>query len=77
MPRLTALEWRMLACIFESFGYEFDRMEGDHMMYAKAGSIRPLVIPRYKAVGLDIIQRLMKVAKITREEFFEALEKCK
>jgi predicted RNA binding protein YcfA (HicA-like mRNA interferase family) len=76
MPRLTPLHWKKLDCIFTKDGYALHRTEGSHRSYFKAGCIRPLVIPTYDSVGLDIIKGLMRTAGMSRERFFSLLAKC-
>jgi predicted RNA binding protein YcfA (HicA-like mRNA interferase family) len=77
MPRLTALHWKVLECIFEKDGFEFDRQEGSHRVYLKKGIPRPVIIPTYKDVDRDIILGLMRTVRMSRERFFELLEACK
>lgn len=36
---------------------------------------RPVVIPKYKEVGLDIIRRNMRTANMTRDEYLNILSK--
>jgi len=42
----------------------------------KAGVARPLIIPRYDEVGLDIITTLIRTAGITREALLALLANC-
>jgi predicted RNA binding protein YcfA (HicA-like mRNA interferase family) len=77
MPRLTALHWKVLECIFQKDGFNFYKQEGSHRVYTKEGIMRPLVIPTYKDVGIDIIHSLRRTARMTRFRFFELLEECK
>jgi hypothetical protein len=50
--------------------------KGSHIKMEKAGVARPLIIPRYDAVGVDIILNLIRTAGITREAFFAVLDRC-
>ena len=75
--RLTAVHWKVLECIFIKFGFSFAREEGDHRMYKKPGCIRPVVIPRYNDVDVDIIRPLMRTANLNRKKYFELLKECK
>jgi len=77
MPRLTAVNWKILECIFELYGFKYERQKGDHRSYTKDGVLRPVVIPTYKAVQVDIILNNMRTARMAREEYFGLLEKCK
>lgn len=49
------------------------RTEGDHMVFTKAGVIRPVVVPRYNAIPVFIIKNNLKTAGISRERYFELL----
>jgi len=42
----------------------------------KAGVARPLIVPKYSDVGLDIITNLIRTAGITREAFLALLANC-
>jgi predicted RNA binding protein YcfA (HicA-like mRNA interferase family) len=76
MPRLTPLSWQKLVCVFEQLGYKRAGQKGSHIKMEKAGVARPLIIPRYDEVGLDIISNLIRTAGITREAFLSLLTSC-
>lgn len=76
MPRLTALPWRTLVCVFEEVGYKMAGQKGSHIKMEKPGVARPLIIPRYHAVGVDIVLTLIRTAGITRDAFFALLARC-
>jgi len=61
---------------FSESRFVFDRQKGDHRMYVKKGSIRPIVIPTYREIDADIIQANIRTAKISREDYFRYLEEC-
>jgi len=48
---------------------------GSHIKLEKPGVARPLIVPRYDEVGLDIIHNLIRTAGITREAFLSLLER--
>jgi predicted RNA binding protein YcfA (HicA-like mRNA interferase family) len=50
--------------------------KGSHIKLEKPGVARPLIIPRYNEVGIDIIHNLIRTAGIKREAFLELLELC-
>ena len=77
MPRLTPAHWKVLECIFTLSGFIFERQNGDHRIYVKADSPRPVVIPIYKEVDIEIIRSNMRTAEMDRETYFELLKKCK
>jgi predicted RNA binding protein YcfA (HicA-like mRNA interferase family) len=76
MSRITPIHWKILECIFLQDGFVFDRQEGSHRVYVKDGVIRPIIIPTYKNVSIDIIMSNMRSAKMTRKRYFELLAKC-
>ena len=48
-------------------------MTGDHVCMVKPGVPRPVIIPKYDEVGLDIIKSNMKTAGMSRARFFALL----
>ena len=76
MPRLTPLPCKKIVCVFGKLGYRMAGQKGSHIKLEKAGTARPLIVPRYNEVGIDIIQNLIRTAGIDREAFLELLELC-
>lgn len=76
MPRLTPIHWKKLKCVFEKAGFVFHREEGDHIALVKPGVSRPIIIPKYDSVGLDIIKANMRTANMSREDYFVLLAQC-
>jgi predicted RNA binding protein YcfA (HicA-like mRNA interferase family) len=74
--RIGPVSWRQLRCVFELDGFVFKKAKGSHWVGEKAGVARPLVIPEYDEIGLDIIRANMRTASMTRERYFELLGKC-
>jgi predicted RNA binding protein YcfA (HicA-like mRNA interferase family) len=56
MAAIRPIHFQRLIRVFERDGFRFDRQEGDHRIYIKAGVRRPLVIPTYHAVPVFIIK---------------------
>lgn len=75
MPRITPIHYRKLAKVFEKKGFVHLRTEGDHLIYDKEGISRPVVIPKYKEIPEFIILNNLKIAGITRKEYFKLLSK--
>ena len=71
--KLAPLHYKKLVRVFEKDGFNFDRQEGDHLIYVKAGIKRPLVIPMYRNVPVFIIKNNLRSAGISRERFFRLL----
>lgn len=76
MPKVAPVHYKRLVCVFEKAGYTYQRTRGDHLVYIKTGSIRPLVIPMYDVVPVFIIKNLMRTARINREEYLVLLSQC-
>jgi predicted RNA binding protein YcfA (HicA-like mRNA interferase family) len=76
MPRLTPLPWHKVLCVFKQLGYRHVRTTGSHAILEKAGVARPLVVPRYSEIRLDILHGLIRTAGITRDAFLTLLENC-
>ena len=77
MPRLTPVHWKILECIFLRDGFVFERQGGDHRSYVKHGIARPIVIPTYKEIDIEIIKSNMRTARMSRRRYFELLKLCK
>jgi predicted RNA binding protein YcfA (HicA-like mRNA interferase family) len=75
--RITPVSWKRLRCVFERDGFTFRRQEGDHLIFAKAGCLRPVVIPTYDAIDVGIIKSNMRTARMSRDRYFELLEVCR
>ena len=77
MPRITPVHWKVLECIFQKAGFVFERQEGSHRSYVREGVPRPVIIPTYKEIDVDIIKSNMRTANMSRAEYFEYLRQCK
>ena len=53
-----------------------EREGSSHNVYVKKGWVRPVIIPRYSQVGVDIIKNNLRTAGMTRERYFELLAEC-
>jgi predicted RNA binding protein YcfA (HicA-like mRNA interferase family) len=74
--RITPVSWKRLHCVFEKDGFTFRRQEGDHLILAKPGILRPVVISTYGAIDVEIIKRNMRTARMSRETYFKLLDMC-
>lgn len=75
MPRLTPIHWRKLVKILEMEGAVIVGQTGDHIELKKEGAKRRLVVPKYKNIPIFIIKNNLETAGISRERYFEHLEK--
>ena len=69
------MHWRDLESVFLRAGWHLARQQGSHRSYTKEGCLRPVVIPTYNEVPVSIIRNNLKTAGISREEYFQLLEK--
>lgn len=74
MPRIAPIHYRKLAKVFDKKGFVYVRTKGDHLVYEKKGTIRPIIIPMYKEIPEFIILRNLKTAGITRQEYLKLLK---
>lgn len=74
MPKIVPVHYRKLVKVFEKKGFVHTRTKGDHLVYEKAGILRPVIIPKYRGVPEFIILNNLKTAGITRKEYFELLK---
>jgi predicted RNA binding protein YcfA (HicA-like mRNA interferase family) len=74
MTALRPVHYKTLVRIFERDGFNFDRQRGDHLIFTKPGSIRPLVIPAYHEVPVFIVKNLLRTAGMSRERYLELLQ---
>jgi predicted RNA binding protein YcfA (HicA-like mRNA interferase family) len=75
MTKLSPVDWRTLVKIFEADGFQQVRNKGSHISMTKLGVVRPVIIPRYDEITSDIILSNMRTAKMSRERYFELLNK--
>ena len=77
MPTLAPTHWQVQEAIFLAEGFRFVRQVGSHRAYVKPGVLRPVVIPVYPAVPVSIIRNNMRTAGMSRERYFELLERLR
>jgi len=76
--KITPTHYEALIKIFELDGFIVKRKKGDHIIMTKPGIKRPLVIKTSpRLVPVTHIRTNMTTAGMTRERFFELLEKVK
>ena len=73
--RLTPVHYRKLVKVFELEGWVVDRQKGSHIILKKEGFVRRVVIPRRKSVPVYVIQNDLRTAKMSRDRYFELLDK--
>lgn len=73
-PKITPVDWQTLVKIFEADGFTQDGTKGSHIRLVKPGVLRPVIIPKYDEIGLDIITSNMRTAGMSRERYFALLD---
>lgn len=74
MGRITPIHYRILVRALEIEGFSLAREHGDHMVFTKAGILRPVVVPRYNSLPVFIIKNVLRTAQISRERYFTLLD---
>jgi len=78
MPKLTPVHHEKLIKLFELDGFQIARRRGDHVMMTKPGVRRPVVIKTSpKEVPVTHIKTNLNTAGMSRERYFDLLEKVK
>jgi predicted RNA binding protein YcfA (HicA-like mRNA interferase family) len=75
MSRIAPLPFRKIARILEIEGFILARERGDHLVFTKPGILRPVVVPRYDPLPIFIIKNILRTARISRDRYFELLER--
>lgn len=74
MPRLTPQSWKTLEAVFLRDGFVFVRQASSHKVYEKNGVLRPVIIPQYEEIDVDIIRGLLRTAGMSRNRYFDILK---
>ncbi len=78
MPKIVPVHYRVLIRVFELDGFTVKRQKGDHIVMAKPGVLRPVVITTSpRKVPIMHIRTNLTTAGISREQYFELLEQAK
>ena len=73
MAAIKPIHYSKLVHVFELDGWAHSRTKGDHLSFTKPGYKRPVVIPKWDAVPVFIIQNNLRTAGMSRERYFELL----
>ena len=76
MPRIAPMPYRTLVRVLEHEGFTLARQRGDHMIFTRAGILRPVVVPRYDPLPVFIIKNILRTAQINRDRYFQLLEEA-
>jgi len=73
VPRLTPQHWKDLERVFLAAGFVFVRQASSHRVYEKDGVLRPVIIPEYDEIGIEIIRGLLRTSGLSRDEYLKLL----
>ncbi len=76
MPKIHPTHWKTQLKIFKLYGCRYKRKQGSHHILSFPGAKRAVVIPEYDEIDIDIIKNNMRTVSMSREEYFELLEKA-
>jgi predicted RNA binding protein YcfA (HicA-like mRNA interferase family) len=73
--KIKPTHYQVQVKIFEMAGCVYVRTKGDHLIYRYPGAVRPVIMPKYKEVPTFVIKNNMRVIEMSREKYFELLQK--
>ena len=74
MARLPVVSGVRFVRAMERIGYDWDRTEGSHMILVHPDG-RRLSVPNQRELGRGLLRALIRDAGLTREEFFQLLNR--
>jgi len=69
MPRLSPVSWRELVRRLKVLGFEGPYEGGKHPYMVKEELVLTIPNPHRQAIGVDLLQRILRRANISREEW--------
>jgi predicted RNA binding protein YcfA (HicA-like mRNA interferase family) len=73
MPKIAPVSWKKLVKFLKKNGFKQERTKGSHIVLVKPGLARPLVVPKYKSLGLTIVKNNLKTSGLSEAEFAKFL----
>ncbi len=67
------LSGREVVRVFESFGWQFVRQSGSHMILLKTGETVTLSVPDHREVAKGTLRSLIRLAGLSVKEFMDVL----
>lgn len=67
MPRLTPQHYETLVKIFKKAGFVQNREKGSHIIMNREDVGRPIIIPKYSEIGIDIINPICEQLECHRK----------
>jgi len=73
MSRLIPLHWKQIEKVILHYECRFIGQEGSHRKYWRDDLTRPIILPAYKIVPKFIIAQIIKMLKVSREDFYKRI----
>ena len=74
MPPVPLLRPKDVIRVFEKFGWQIARQKGSHIILTKERHIATLSVPNHPEVARGTLRGLIQKARLTVEEFIEAIK---
>jgi predicted RNA binding protein YcfA (HicA-like mRNA interferase family) len=74
VPRLTPVDWQLLARFFEQHGFTRERIKGSHLSMVRPKTLRPVVIPMRGEVQVMVILSNLRTAGLSRDTLLAWLD---
>ena len=71
MSEIDQISWKKFEKFLLKSGCTFKRQKGDHRIYQKAGTPRPLVVPQKRVLPVFIILNNLRILGVSKEEFLK------
>lgn len=72
MAKLSPVSWAELIGRLRKLGFDGPYRGGKHPYMIKGNLVLTIPNPHKKEIGVDLLQRILKQAGISREEWFKA-----
>jgi len=72
MPRLAPISWSDLVRRLKGFGFEGPLSGGKHPFMVKGNLVLMVPNPHRNEIGVDLLNRILKQAGISRERWLES-----
>ncbi|MBN2493822.1 MAG: type II toxin-antitoxin system HicA family toxin [Deltaproteobacteria bacterium] len=77
MSRVPPHSGKEMVAAFELEGWAVVRTRGSHVVMAKEGRARPVVVPLHDEVSQGVIHSNLKTAGISKKEYMSLLRGCR
>ncbi|HLP44937.1 MAG TPA: type II toxin-antitoxin system HicA family toxin [Candidatus Kapabacteria bacterium] len=75
MPRITPISFQKLIKVFLEIGWEYKKKKASHHILTCPNCKKPVVIPEYNEIDVDIIKNNLRTVGLSKEEYLEILKR--